>query len=984
MNRKLLLLLFSNFLLIIITFTHVTPVKAGIDRIWAIDDGEKVKKGDLNHPLAFSSSNLVWDGNSISIFGARNEIVAFQLIIQSNSSNTNNVNVTLDQLTNGSYTIKNTGSSDPFDYVGKHIELFTEHYLNIHDRTATNWHWWPNARAMDIHGNEYLGWVPDALIPFEAPSGLGGAPFDIAPNSNQGVWVDVYIPRDADPGSYQGEVKVYVNSDLVDNIPIDLVVYDFTLPDETHLKNFFYGTRSGIVAKHGVTDRSQAYYEIEGKYHQMAHRHRLDLSYNGDLDFIKNHYSRYLTGRYYTNAYNYEGPGKGVGHGTYSIGTYDQPGGYTSGFTGSRDIWWQQSDAWVNWFQQNAPNTEIFVYMRDEPFFSGSSAIEDVKTKSQWLHTNPGPGRELMSFCTTGGVEGRIRAELEGYVDFWQTTGQSGYEQDGGVSGFVINSAKELQAIGNKVGIYNGTRPSFGTVIIDTDAIDFRINPWISWKHNVNQYFLWHVNYFYQDSRRINPFVDNYRVYSGRVTNGDGTLFYPGEDKEFPQDDRKLSGPISSIRMKNWRRGAQDYEYFLLAKQQGFNSQLNSVIYAVVPKAFDETTQNSPAPWATRGYQFENHRQQLANLISRSALSPTPTPTLILGDGNNDGFVDIEDYAIWIINFLRSTNPVGSSQGDFNSDGKVDGRDYTIWLNNYSKLPTEGGILQFKSGFEDNTRIGGSGGLAGRKIEGIDNSSPDDINSWDKLFSGDYLPWVVQAYGYLQGGALKIAQDPTDPNNKVLHLHNTELDVEEQRLSRSQWTMMQAQWWVDDGTPNQFDKQFYRYRMFIPDNIPSTYTYGDWSRWYMIWESHSWPEETVGEKTRYGVYIKKDTNSDHWYFRAIQQRPEGCSDPGQGPCEAYWENTDNQNIAVPFGKWFTFEVFFKYHESDGEFYVAITEDGKPRQVVAHYEGQTKFDQKLHDQMVFKMYHHRDYLDKLGETSQYYDDFEIWSDYPPGY
>ena len=212
MLQKRLLFLTTIFLLITTSLVHSTPVEANITKIWAIDDGEKVKKDDLNHPLANSPNNLVWDGNSISIFGARNEIVAFQLIIQSDSSGTNNVNATLDQLTNGSYTIKNTGSSDPFDYVGKHIEFFTEHYLNINDRTATNWHWWRNARAMDIHGNEYLGWIPDALIPFEAPSGLGGAPFDISSSSNQGVWVDVYIPRDSDPSLYQGEVKVFINN----------------------------------------------------------------------------------------------------------------------------------------------------------------------------------------------------------------------------------------------------------------------------------------------------------------------------------------------------------------------------------------------------------------------------------------------------------------------------------------------------------------------------------------------------------------------------------------------------------------------------------------------------------------------------------------------------------------------------------------------------------------------------------------------------
>ena len=48
--------------------------------LWAISDGEKVKQDELRHPAR--ASNSVWDGRRISIFGARNEIVAFQVIVE--------------------------------------------------------------------------------------------------------------------------------------------------------------------------------------------------------------------------------------------------------------------------------------------------------------------------------------------------------------------------------------------------------------------------------------------------------------------------------------------------------------------------------------------------------------------------------------------------------------------------------------------------------------------------------------------------------------------------------------------------------------------------------------------------------------------------------------------------------------------------------------------------------------------------------------
>ena len=63
-------------LLVLIAPVKYTQAAGGISRIWAVDDGEKVKKTDNNHPLATSSDNPVWDGSEVSLFGAKNEVFA--------------------------------------------------------------------------------------------------------------------------------------------------------------------------------------------------------------------------------------------------------------------------------------------------------------------------------------------------------------------------------------------------------------------------------------------------------------------------------------------------------------------------------------------------------------------------------------------------------------------------------------------------------------------------------------------------------------------------------------------------------------------------------------------------------------------------------------------------------------------------------------------------------------------------------------------
>ncbi|MGB2866970.1 MAG: DUF4091 domain-containing protein, partial [Bacteroidota bacterium] len=212
-----------------------------------------------------------------------------------------------------------------------------------------------------------------------------------------------------------------------------------------------------------------------------------------------------------------------------------------------------------------------------------------------------------------------------GAIDFWALTGQSGSKSPSGISyGYIIKTANERRKLGEKTAMYNGTRPSFGVpAIIDVDAADARVNPWIAWRYKVDLYFLWYSNLYVEKNnkdstiRHMNPWVDNYLPYSTGYAWGNGTFIYPGEDKEYPAFDHGLQGPIASIRMKNWRRGQQDYEYLWLVRQAGFGSSADSVVRSVVPFAFDECPdgQNAPPPWAVRGYMYEHQRQYLAMML---------------------------------------------------------------------------------------------------------------------------------------------------------------------------------------------------------------------------------------------------------------------------------------------------------------------------------------------------------------------------------
>ena len=168
----------------------VLVAQTGVTRVWAVDEGEKVKQDDLNHWARTDARNPVWDGTTISVFGGRNEVVGFQVILEAAGSGATGVDVRLDGLQGPGYTIANSGGiGDPMDFVGKRIEVFVESYINVTKRSdfSGSWGW---VRPMpDV---DHLGLLPDGLVPVEAPNtspanGAGGAPFPIGAGRTQGV-----------------------------------------------------------------------------------------------------------------------------------------------------------------------------------------------------------------------------------------------------------------------------------------------------------------------------------------------------------------------------------------------------------------------------------------------------------------------------------------------------------------------------------------------------------------------------------------------------------------------------------------------------------------------------------------------------------------------------------------------------------------------------------------------------------------------------
>jgi hypothetical protein len=96
--------------------------------------------------------------------------------------------------------------------------------------------------------------------------------------------------------------------------------------------------------------------------------------------------------------------------------------------------------------------------------------------------------------------------------------------------------------------------------------------------------------------------------------NGDGIVYYPGRMPFYPEEDRGVNAILGSIRLKNIRRGQQDFEIMKLAERKVGRSRVLELVRSVVPKSF-EADLKGPVLWSQRGDDYDRVRDLLLELL---------------------------------------------------------------------------------------------------------------------------------------------------------------------------------------------------------------------------------------------------------------------------------------------------------------------------------------------------------------------------------
>jgi hypothetical protein len=625
--------------------------------VWAIDDGEKIKQDATALAFANGTSNPVWAPQQpIKLFALRNETVAFQVVVQADSTALDGVTVDLPGLVGpaGAAIQNDPAATDPTNFVGRPIERFVEHYFEIarasggsNKGVSLGW-----AQGSGPAAGAWTGLVPDALIPVEVAPSWDPYPMHVDSNRNAVVWVDVTVPAMQAAGTYSGAVNIAAAGQSIATLPLELDVIGATLPDRP-VRTMLYYDRNELDKRIAGGDAAEA------NLWKLYHRHRLSPMHDALGASDATRHLPALTGAAFTSTAGYDGPGVRMGDGILSLGAYGGLGAPSANGL-------SQVEAIADILAQNNVfgSSDVFVYAADESCGSSYGA--------QWMS------------LLAGSSDPNTKNVRVGWTCSQEPTSQPVDTPIVFASSYDVASAASADGAGKDVWIYNGQRPETDAFFTDTSAIALRANGWIAAMANIPRWFYWETTFWYDNNNgghgAYDPFstAETFHNASGDWCEGDGVLVYPGKQVDvFTDHSIGLNGVLPSIRLKNLRRGIEDAGYYQLAHAANA-AQAEAIAKALLPQVLSAATDGSPVSWSETGDSWFQARKALLAWIPQQAPAPNSAPSADAGAlrsdagdaGGDSGSEAGRGTTIADAGPLRGAGP-GSAGGAVNDAGSV-------------------------------------------------------------------------------------------------------------------------------------------------------------------------------------------------------------------------------------------------------------------------------------------------------------------------
>jgi hypothetical protein len=509
-------------------------------QVWAVSSLAKVRPDDR-----VQRANMVWDGaaKTISVAGAKNEHVPFQVVITAPRPPDRHHPAAAGFFVEATDLVSRDGRIPR-----EQIKLYFEHAILCYGKSSSV---------------GATGFWPDALAPLTDPFSMASE-FRSAVG-NRAVWVDVLTPAAVPAGDYTGTVKVTQNGRLLDELKLKLTVWDFALPEETHLITYMGVSARQLAQFHNLAPQSPEARDLLRRYHAFLYANRMEPWFNEalqpdvhleggkvSLKFDDAAYDLYLN-RWRTKRIILEtAPREIAGRGDAFS---DEAAARVKSYVAQVAEFYKKR----GWLERLVFNSPI-----DEP--ATAQAFEDTRKWAKLVH-DAAPGVPFLATKSPAG--GRPEwGPLAGHVDYFSVHGNE-------LNRMAVKDAiRREQARGGEITWYISCdqvypQPNY---FIDAPAMDPVMVPWITWRYGMQGILYWELKFWSQTADPWqNPvtYLSGFLCSNGNVLNGEGSLIYPGSRVRRYTGQKDVDGPVSSIRFELLREGIEDYEYLWLLKSLG-------------------------------------------------------------------------------------------------------------------------------------------------------------------------------------------------------------------------------------------------------------------------------------------------------------------------------------------------------------------------------------------------------------------------------
>ena len=428
------------------------------------------------------------------------------------------------------------------------FEIYAEHYMEV---------------MSSYNPNSFFGNYPDALVPLE--NYRFRRYNSINAGKNQGIWLNVNIPADAEAGTYTGEGKLTLDGKEY-AIAVELTVYNVTMPEEVHPQSSYLIWYDFAASGEGSADQ-----EIYESYFWFMANKRITPDLPGP--HITSNYEVYADYVAENLAENPMIPCYGLPYAVTLVNGVNH-------LNEDRvlDLLNQLADKNIELRQ--AGNTSIDLFQKayyylgsicDEPdspedfelVRESDLIISNAKFKvAEKLKDYPDLKESLLSLkhiVTTSYSEEMIGTDTQGGVQTWCPKYRF-FHSEAQRQEYIDRQNSQDRLMGENVWWYGclDPRAPYPTYHLDDNLISSRIVSWMQYDYGIEGELYWCVNWYTSHTGVRDVWTDAETV---PQTPGDGYLVYPG--REFG-----VKGPISTLRLESIRESREDYEYLWLFEQK--------------------------------------------------------------------------------------------------------------------------------------------------------------------------------------------------------------------------------------------------------------------------------------------------------------------------------------------------------------------------------------------------------------------------------